>query len=89
MSTKEALENWREATPNKSDDEGSLLDGSTSYESEELTPRQVKRPHVEEEDDPYFDPKGEARGSRVEPRQPPEDDTQAMRHEVRRRSSAR
>ena len=68
MSTKEALQNWREATPDKSDDEGSSLDGSTPYENEELTPRLVKRPHVEEENDLDFDPKGEARGSRVEPR---------------------
>ena len=57
MSTKEALENWREATPDASDDEGSSLDGSTSYESEELTPRLVKRPWGDEEDDPDFDPK--------------------------------
>ena len=84
MSTKEALQNWGEATPDASDDEGSSSDESTSYKSEELTPRRVKRPHVEEEDDPDFDPKGEARGSRAEPRQPPEDDTQATRHEVRR-----
>ena len=89
MSTKEALENWREATPNKSDDEGSLSDGSTLYESGDLTPRPAKRPRGEEEIDPNFDPKGEARGSRAEPRQPPEDDTQAMRHEVHRQSSAR
>ena len=67
MSTKEALENWCEATPNASDDEGSSSNGNTSYESEELTPRPVKRPRGEEEDDPDFDPKGEARGSRVEP----------------------
>jgi hypothetical protein len=60
MSTKEALENWREATPNASDDEGSSSDGSTSYESEELTSRPLKRPHGEQEDDPDFDPKGEA-----------------------------
>ena len=60
MSTKEALENWCEATPDASDDEGSSSDGSTSYNSEELTPRPVKRPHGEEEDDPDFDPKGEA-----------------------------
>ena len=60
MSTKEALENWCEATLDASDGEGSSLDGSTSYESEELTPRLVKRPHGEEEDDPDFDPKGEA-----------------------------
>jgi hypothetical protein len=44
----------------------------------------VKRPHGEEEDDPDFDPKGKAWGSRAEPRQPPEDDTQAPRLEVRR-----
>ena len=60
MSTKEALENWREATPDASDDEGSSSDGSTSYESEDLTPRPEKRPRGEEEDDPDFDPKGEA-----------------------------
>ena len=60
MSTKEALENWREATPDASDDEGSSSDRSTSYESEELTPRPVKRPRSEEEDDPDFDPKGKA-----------------------------
>jgi len=59
MST-EALENWREATPDASDHEGSSSDESTSYESEELTPRPVKRCHGEEEDDPDFDPKGEA-----------------------------
>ena len=59
MST-EALENWCEATPNASNDEGSSSDGSTSYEREELTLRPVKRPHGEEEDDPNFDPKGEA-----------------------------
>ena len=56
----EALRKWREATPDVSDDEGSSSDGSKSYESEELTPRLVKRPHGEEEDDPDFDPKGEA-----------------------------
>ena len=67
MSTKEALENWREATPNASDDECSSSDGSTSYESEELTPRSVKRPHGEEEDDSDFDLKGGAQGSHVEP----------------------
>ena len=88
MLTKEALENWREATPDASDDEGSSSDGSTSYKSEELTLRPVKRPRGEEEDDLDFDPKGEARGSRVEPRQPSKDDTQAPRLEVRRRSSA-
>ena len=67
MSTKEALENWREATPYTSDDEGLSSDGTTSYESKEQTPRPVKRPHGEEEDDPDFDPKGEARGARTEP----------------------
>ena len=56
----EATENWREATPDKSDDEGSLSDGSTSYESEELTPRPVKRPHGEQEDGLDFDPKDKA-----------------------------
>ena len=59
MSTKEALENWRD-TPDASDDEGSPLDGSASYESKELTPRPMKRPRGEEEDDQDFDPKGEA-----------------------------
>jgi hypothetical protein len=59
MST-EALENWRKATPDASDDEGSSSDGSTSYESEELTSRPVKRPCGEEEDDLDFDSKGEA-----------------------------
>ena len=83
MST-EALENWREATPDASDDEGSSSDRSTTYESRELTPRSLKRPRNEEEDDLDFDPKGEARRSRAEPRQPPQDDTQAPRLEVRR-----
>ena len=73
-----------EATPDASDDEGSSSDESTSYESEELTPRSVKRPHGEEEDDLDFDPNDEARGSCTEPRQPPKDDTEAPRHEVRR-----
>ena len=84
MLTKDALKNWREATPDASDDEGSSSDGSTSYESEELTPRLVKRPRGEQEDDPNFDPKGEARGTRAEPRVPPKDDTEAPRFKVRR-----
>jgi hypothetical protein len=67
MSTKEALENWREAATDVSDDEGSSSYRSTSYESEKLTPRPLKRPPGEEEDDLDFDPKGEARGSRAEP----------------------
>ena len=83
MST-EALENWHEATPHASDDEGSSSDGSTSYKSEDLTPRRVKRPRGEEEDDPDFDPKGEERGPLVEPRVPLEDDIEAPRREVRR-----
>ena len=60
MSTKEALENWCEATPDVSNDESSSSDGSTSYESEEVTSRLVKKPRGEEEDDPVFDLKGEA-----------------------------
>ena len=80
----EAAEQWREPTPKRSDDEGSSSDGSTSYESEELTPRSVKRPNGEEEDDLDFDPNDEARGSCTEPRQPPKDDTQATRHKVHR-----
>ena len=57
----EATENWREATLDVSDDEGSSSsDGTTSYESKELTPMPVKRPPDEQEDDPDFDPKGEA-----------------------------
>ena len=83
MST-EAAENWRKATPDVSNDESSSSDGSTSYESEELTPRLVKRPRGEQEDDPNFDPKGEARGTRAEPRVPPKDDTEGSRHEVHR-----
>ena len=38
----EALREWREATPDDDSDKGSLSgsdDGSTEYESEELTPR--------------------------------------------------
>jgi hypothetical protein len=84
MSTKEALENWHKATPDASDDEGLSSDGSTSYESKELTLRPLKRPRGEEEDDPDFDSKGEARGSHTEPRVPPKDDTKDLRHEVRR-----
>jgi hypothetical protein len=84
MST-EATENWREATPDTSDDEGSSSSyGRTSYESEELTSRPVKRPHGEQENDLNFDPKGEARGSHAEPRVPPEDDTKDSRREVHR-----
>ena len=60
MSTKEALENWHEATPDASDDEGLSSYRSTLYKSEELTPRPVKRPRGDQEDDPDFDPKGEA-----------------------------
>ena len=67
MLTKDALKNWREATPDASDDEGSSSDGSTSYESEELTSRPVKRPRGEQEDDPDFDLKDGARGSHAEP----------------------
>jgi hypothetical protein len=88
MST-EATKNWREATLDASDDEGSSSsDGSTSYESEELTLRPVKRPCGEQENDWNFDPKGEARGSHAEPRVPPEDDTEDSRCEVHRWSSA-
>ena len=83
MST-EATENWRVDTPDASDDEGSSPDESTSYESGDLTPSPVKRPHGEQEEDPDFDLKGEARGSCVEPRVPPEDNTEGSRHEVHR-----
>jgi hypothetical protein len=67
MSTKEALENWREATLDVSDDEVSSSNESTSYESEDLTPRPMKRPRGEVEGDLNFDLKGEARGSHTEP----------------------
>jgi hypothetical protein len=81
----EATKKWREATPDVSNDEGSpSSDGSTSYESEELTRRPMKRPHDEQEDDLDFDPKGETRGSCAEPREPLEDDNEAPRHEVHR-----
>jgi hypothetical protein len=48
----------------------------------------LKRPCGEEEDDPDFDPKGEARGSRAEPWVPSEDDIEDSRCEVHRWSSA-
>ena len=78
----EAAEQWREPTPKRSDDEGSSSDGSTSYESEELTPRPQKRPHGEEEGDPDFDLKGNTRGSCTEPRVPPKHGNETLRHEV-------
>ena len=67
----------REPTPDVSDEGSSHSDGSTEYESEEhLTPRPQKRPHGGEEDDPDFDPRGETRCSRAEPRvDAPDDDT--------------
>jgi hypothetical protein len=63
----EAKREWREATPDDSDKgssssdggeggEGSGSDGTTSYESEELTPRPAKKVCGEEENDPVFDP---------------------------------
>ena len=54
---------WREPTPGSSDEESSY--GSTSYESEPLTPRPQKKRRGEEEDDPDFNPKGETQGPRV------------------------
>ena len=66
----EPTKKWREPTLDACE-EGSSSEsgGSTEYESEEpLTPRPQKRPRGEEEDDPDFDPRGETRGSRVEPR---------------------
>jgi hypothetical protein len=48
----------------------------------------LKRPHGEQEDDPDFDPKGEAWGSHAKPRVPPKDDTEDSGREVCRWSSA-
>ena len=72
----EATENWREATPDASDDEGSSSDRSTTYESGELTPRSLKRPRNEEEDDLDYDPRGdvEREGPHVEPEENPTHD---------------
>jgi hypothetical protein len=55
----EPTEKWREPTPVSSDDEGSSLDGSTSYESEELTLKPENKCRTEEEDDPDFNPMAE------------------------------
>jgi hypothetical protein len=56
---------WREPTPNSSDEESS---GSTEYESgEPLTPRAPNKRRTEKEYDLDFDPKGQTqRSSRVE-----------------------
>ena len=75
---------WREPTPDASDEGSSDSDGSIEYESEEpLTPRPQKKPHGEEEDDLDFDPMDKTRDSRVERRMKnPDEDTQTPRLEV-------
>jgi hypothetical protein len=50
-----------------------------SYESEELTPRSVKKVCGEEEDDPDFDPTEEAKACG---KQPSDEDTRTPRLEV-------
>ena len=64
----EAVREWCESTPDDSDerssDSGSGSDGSTEYESKELTPRPQKKPHGEEENDPDFDPLVQTQHSR-------------------------
>jgi hypothetical protein len=79
----EAKREWREATPDDSDkgssSDGSGLDESMSYESEELTPRSVKKVRGEEEDDPDFDLTEEAKACG---KQPSDEDTRTPRLEV-------
>jgi len=65
MSMEEALQNWREPTPNESDDNGSSSD-TLYYESEQLTLRPQKRPRGEDDDDPDFDATAEKRAPRME-----------------------
>jgi len=77
----EALQNWREPTPNESDDNGSSSDTS-SYESEQLTPRPQKRPRGEDDDDPDFDPMAEKRAPRTETRVASVDDSISQRLDV-------
>jgi hypothetical protein len=52
----EPTKQWREPTLVTSDDEGSSLDESTSYEEEVLTPRPNKKRSIEEEEDPTYSP---------------------------------
>ena len=82
----EDLRDWREATPDDDSDKGSLSgsdDGNTEYESEELTPRQQKKAHGEEANDPNFDPSVETQCSRKQPLQiPPDENTETPRLEV-------
>jgi hypothetical protein len=71
----EAKREWREATPDDSDEgsssdgsDSSGSDGSMSYKSQELTSRLVKKVRGEEEDDPDFDPAEEAKACGKQPR---------------------
>jgi hypothetical protein len=81
MSMEEALQNWREPTPNESDDNGSSSDTS-SYESEQLTPRPQKRPRGENDNDPDFDPTAEKRAPRTETHVASVDDSISQRLDV-------
>jgi len=81
MSREEALQNWREPTPNESDDNGSSSHTS-SYESKQLTPRPQKRPHGEDDDDLDFDPTAEKRAPRTETHVASVDDSISQRLDV-------
>ena len=67
----EAMREWREATPDDSDEgssgSGSSSDGTTKYEGKELTPRSQKKPRGEEANDPDFDLLVKTQGSRKQP----------------------
>jgi hypothetical protein len=73
----EALREWREATPDDNSDKGSSSgsdDGSTEYESKELTPRPHKKSRGEGANDPNFDQSVETQRSRKQPLQIPQDE---------------
>ena len=53
-----SIKEWCTPSPGPSDHG---LGESISYESKELTPRPQKRPHGEEDDDPGYDPRAEAK----------------------------
>jgi hypothetical protein len=68
----DAKREWHEVTPSDSDEGSSSSDGSgsdsggsTSFESIEVTPTEKRKPRTKEEEDPIFDPKKEAKASRL------------------------
>jgi hypothetical protein len=69
----DAKHEWCEVTPADSDEGSSSSDSSgsdsgrsTSFESIEVIPMKKRKPPIEEEEDPTFDPTEEAKASHLE-----------------------